>query len=1071
MAFSIRNIFQKGGPQEVPPGGAAAGGPGEFMGFGGAAAAVAQPGQGGRDAGPGFGASIFKVREEEGDMQGQPVNSRPMGSPFSPFGAAESVTLTVGDLLPKLPPELVRGGSVSPDQPVAISPQALEAALADGSLAVPVFEVYRVCPALFQVPVSPQDPRVVQLPQSKLVALMSAKTGMMQMGAGPSQPGPSHFGSAPAASPFAMSAPSGEMTNPGGAQPMGVRPAAGSLPPRRPAGVPPALPVQPEFAAPSSLKLPGQEEMQMPGSAPASPFSFQSAAPQSPFAAQPVEQASPFGTAPSPFGQPGQMSPNPHQGLGSMTSLLSSQSSPVTDPELSGSALPSASPFSGSTPSPFAAQGPVAFAPQSAFGTAFGAPEAAPSPFAAQSPGVGAMAAHETSPGSPFAAPSQLPGSPFAQQPPQPPAFAQQVPQASPFTQASGGSPFAAPEPSASPFAMRPAGSLEGPASPFSAPQEPIAQPSFASPPMGNSPFSSAAPPSVASPFSPPAGGGEPPLPSLPLGGSPFAAPASASPFAAQPTSLDSPFAPTANEVTPFVAPGSGSPFLSGGASFEPTPRQVTPEPPKLGAVPFGSTPGVIFVNPIANKPAAPAATLPAMGGPSYRGEESVDISLAAILKGQSPDDLGFDPNFIPAWINTKLPTAQLRSQLASGQVLLDLGQIIDGTENTFRMVIAHGKREFKVRVPANEIFHLLPPVISNPVDQPGPPPVAVPTAPPTPASAFLPVLPEAPTPAVAPSPPVAPTTPPSGGIIQPIGFQLPFSSPMPTRGPEPAASPTPEPEPQKAPVSPKVQPIVSFDPFAANAGDWGGKSQTANFEATRAGEEPTGLGSEQLFAQSAEPPRQAAAPSPFPPAPPTAGLPAFAAPTPLPPRSPTAPLQPEDHPFVVLENRKSQPLVTPVPESAPVAPAAVHPVKGPSVSVGTLSGDPEQMLLRALLGSSDRLTPDNVVAQTARLPGVLAAVAVQGDSVMAYGGADKPSQDFQRHAAETARSMHSLASLIGFEGAETLSITSGDRLITFSFSSGLSFGVLHADREPASGLRDKITLIGRELATLMGRS
>ena len=128
-------------------------------------------------------------------------------------------------------------------------------------------------------------------------------------------------------------------------------------------------------------------------------------------------------------------------------------------------------------------------------------------------------------------------------------------------------------------------------------------------------------------------------------------------------------------------------------------------------------------------------------------------------------------------------------------------------------------------------------------------------------------------------------------------------------------------------------------------------------------------------------------------------------------------------------------------------------------------------MLLRALLGAADRLDPDRVVQLTSQLPGVLATVAVMGATTITHGGGDKAAQDFQSHAAETARSMRSLASLIGFEGAETLSITSGDRLITFSFADALAFGVLHADREPASGLRDKITLIGRELASLISRS
>ncbi len=125
-------------------------------------------------------------------------------------------------------------------------------------------------------------------------------------------------------------------------------------------------------------------------------------------------------------------------------------------------------------------------------------------------------------------------------------------------------------------------------------------------------------------------------------------------------------------------------------------------------------------------------------------------------------------------------------------------------------------------------------------------------------------------------------------------------------------------------------------------------------------------------------------------------------------------------------------------------------------------------MLLRALLGVAERLDADRVVQLVSQLPGVLAAVAVKGGTTIAHGSRDKAAQDFQNQAGEISRSMRTLASLIGIDGAETLSITSGERLITFAFTDATAFGVLHSDREPASGLRDKLTLIGRDLAPLM---
>ena len=496
------------------------------------------------------------------------------------------------------------------------------------------------------------------------------------------------------------------------------------------------------------------------------------------------------------------------------------------------------------------------------------------------------------------------------------------------------------------------------------------------------------------------------------------------------------------------------------------------------------------------------------MGG--SRADENVDISLAAVLKGQTPQDLGFDPNFIPAWINTKLPAALVRDQLPSGQVMIDLGTIIDGTENTFRTVIAHGKREFNVKVPMNEIFHLLPPVSGGPGPQAAEP-VSAPVAPP--ATGFLPVMPEAQEPVPVPPPAVsfAPAAPTPPGIIQPLGFQLPFSHTPPPRPEEPVA-----PEPVAPPAQPRVQPMASFDPFAANAGDWTGKSQTAFFEPNRAADADGGLGSDQLFAPAAP-----EAPPPAPASfvqftPPAASFQPFQAAGPMAdlPKPSPAPV-PDNDPFVGMGDNPflppvaaapapswsapafepeplparfaPAPAVPPRPVSAPLAPPAFAPApeapparvpafqvpasKGPSVTFGAVSGDPEQMLLRALLGAADKLDADRVVHLTAGLPGVLAAVAVMDRTVITHGDGDKAVRAFMNHAGETAHSMRSLASLIGFEGTETLSITSGERLITFTFADALAFGVLHADREPASGLRDKITLIGRELASLISRS
>ena len=113
----------------------------------------------------------------------------------------------------------------------------------------------------------------------------------------------------------------------------------------------------------------------------------------------------------------------------------------------------------------------------------------------------------------------------------------------------------------------------------------------------------------------------------------------------------------------------------------------------------------------------------------------------------------------------------------------------------------------------------------------------------------------------------------------------------------------------------------------------------------------------------------------------------------------------------------------------------------------------------------------DRVVDLVSRIPGVAACACVNGTNTVAHGGGSQTAQDFQRQAADLARSIHALAPLIGISGAETFSINTNDRLMTFSFHPPVALGVLHQDNDLAAGLRDKITLVGRELARLVSKA
>ena len=169
MPFTIRSLFQQGNRE-----GQATAGTTGFMepaptqGNGGLPVPMSSPfGMEVPPASP-FSGSLFKTRDADNGV-GVPVQMRSNeGSPFSPTGSGQVAGLTVADVLPQLPPELAKANSLPPDQSIPISPHLMEAALSNGRAAIPIFEIYRVCPAIFQMPVSPQDPRQVPLPAAKL---------------------------------------------------------------------------------------------------------------------------------------------------------------------------------------------------------------------------------------------------------------------------------------------------------------------------------------------------------------------------------------------------------------------------------------------------------------------------------------------------------------------------------------------------------------------------------------------------------------------------------------------------------------------------------------------------------------------------------------------------------------------------------------------------------------------------------------------------------------------------------------------------------------------------------------
>ncbi len=126
-----------------------------------------------------------------------------------------------------------------------------------------------------------------------------------------------------------------------------------------------------------------------------------------------------------------------------------------------------------------------------------------------------------------------------------------------------------------------------------------------------------------------------------------------------------------------------------------------------------------------------------------------------------------------------------------------------------------------------------------------------------------------------------------------------------------------------------------------------------------------------------------------------------------------------------------------------------------------------DQLLLRALLGTEENLTAQRVVELLATLPGLSACVCLHGPHVLSHADSSKTDAgEFQRQAPDIARQLRGLAPLIGIDGAETFTLNAGGRLLTFCFPGTTTVGVLHHE-EPSVGLRDKVTLIARELARM----
>jgi hypothetical protein len=374
--------------------------------------------------------------------------------------------------------------------------------------------------------------------------------------------------------------------------------------------------------------------------------------------------------------------------------------------------------------------------------------------------------------------------------------------------------------------------------------------------------------------------------------------------------------------------------------------------------------------------------------------------------------------------------------------------------------------------------------------------------------------VPEAPPiqPANEPPPPapaeekLAPTPP---GLIQPISASLEHLTssisalPQPPPSPPAAVAPAPASAPTPPPPSPFSGFAAAMDPFAP-AGDPPPNSGSSNLGFSSfdllGGAPVQESPPPSLFPETEEPPTLLQAEIPeipttvekpelkAAPTAPSSGAASWAAfaeqvvaaeerkvsepaaiAVPPPPAPPVIQTQAEPAPFIPIAEPFS-PSMPSQPTSAPMfsAPAPTpRPASAAKSSMGLSSvtaGAEEQLMLRAMLDTDEELTIARVMELTVGLPGITACALIKGDQVLA-GESTKGSdaRAFRAQAAEVARSLKTLAPLIGIADAETFTLNTDCRLITLCFPGAVTLGILH-DREPTLGLRDKLTLIARQL-------
>ena len=126
--------------------------------------------------------------------------------------------------------------------------------------------------------------------------------------------------------------------------------------------------------------------------------------------------------------------------------------------------------------------------------------------------------------------------------------------------------------------------------------------------------------------------------------------------------------------------------------------------------------------------------------------------------------------------------------------------------------------------------------------------------------------------------------------------------------------------------------------------------------------------------------------------------------------------------------------------------------------------GDLSQVVLRAVLGTDQELSAQEIVDRCARLEGLRACVLLRQDASLVSAGLENAAS-LLANAAKTRDSLKSLAESLGLNAGGNFTLRSDQGVRSFFLEPGLCLGVWHDRPTFSGGTREKLTLIVQELA------